>query len=32
MDVLWPDFSSENLAAALAEFARRERRYGACVA
>jgi undecaprenyl diphosphate synthase len=32
MDVLWPDFSAENLAAALAEFARRERRYGACVA
>ena len=31
MDVLWPDFSAENLAAALAEFARRERRYGACV-
>jgi undecaprenyl diphosphate synthase len=32
MDVLWPDFGAENLAAALAEFARRERRYGACVA
>jgi undecaprenyl diphosphate synthase len=32
MDVLWPDFSAENLSAALAEFARRERRYGACVA
>jgi undecaprenyl diphosphate synthase len=32
MDVLWPDFGAENMAAALAEFARRERRYGACVA
>jgi undecaprenyl diphosphate synthase len=32
MDVLWPDFRAENLAAALAEFARRERRYGASVA
>jgi undecaprenyl diphosphate synthase len=31
MDVLWPDFSAENLAAALTEFARRERRYGAGV-
>lgn len=26
--VLWPDFSREDLAAALAEYARRERRYG----
>ena len=26
--VLWPDFSKEDLAAALAEYARRERRYG----
>jgi undecaprenyl diphosphate synthase len=26
--VLWPDFSGEDLAAALADFARRERRYG----
>jgi undecaprenyl diphosphate synthase len=28
-DVLWPDFAAEHLAAALAEFARRERRFGA---
>jgi len=27
-DVLWPDFSGEHLAAALAEFEGRERRYG----
>ena len=27
-DVLWPDFTPEHLAAALAEFAERERRYG----
>jgi undecaprenyl diphosphate synthase len=27
-DVLWPDFSKENLAAALDEFFARERRYG----
>jgi undecaprenyl diphosphate synthase len=27
-DVLWPDFTPEHLAEALAEFARRERRYG----
>ena len=26
--VLWPDFSKEDLAAAIAEYARRERRYG----
>ncbi|HVW21271.1 MAG TPA: isoprenyl transferase [Opitutaceae bacterium] len=26
--VLWPDFSKQDLAAALAEYARRERRYG----
>ena len=26
--VLWPDFSGEDLAAALADYARRERRYG----
>ncbi|MBW4023583.1 MAG: di-trans,poly-cis-decaprenylcistransferase [Proteobacteria bacterium] len=32
MDVLWPDFGAENLAAALTEFARRERRYGGSVA
>jgi undecaprenyl diphosphate synthase len=31
LDVLWPDFDSADLAAALAEFARRERRYGASV-
>ena len=29
LDVLWPDFGSENFAAALAEYARRERRFGA---
>jgi len=29
LDVLWPDFSAEHFAAALAEFGRRERRYGA---
>jgi undecaprenyl diphosphate synthase len=28
-DVLWPDFAAEHFAAALAEFARRERRFGA---
>jgi len=28
-DVLWPDFGAPHLAAALAEFARRERRFGA---
>ncbi len=28
-DVLWPDFGSSHFAAALAEFARRERRFGA---
>jgi undecaprenyl diphosphate synthase len=32
LDVLWPDFGASDLAAALAEFARRERRYGASVA
>jgi undecaprenyl diphosphate synthase len=26
--VLWPDFSREDLASAIAEYARRERRYG----
>ncbi len=26
--VLWPDFSKDDLAAALAEYGRRERRYG----
>ena len=30
-DVLWPDFDARHFAAALGEFARRERRYGACV-
>ena len=29
LDVLWPDFGPENFAAALAEYARRERRFGA---
>jgi undecaprenyl diphosphate synthase len=28
-DVLWPDFAAEHFAAALAEYARRERRFGA---
>jgi undecaprenyl diphosphate synthase len=28
LDVLWPDFGAEHLAAALAEYARRERRFG----
>ena len=28
LDVLWPDFSSEHLAGAIAEFQQRERRYG----
>ncbi|MGG5889198.1 polyprenyl diphosphate synthase [Falsiroseomonas sp. HC035] len=27
-DVLWPDYDQEHLTAAIAEFARRERRYG----
>ncbi len=31
MDVLWPDFGREHLEQALAEYGRRERRYGACV-
>jgi undecaprenyl diphosphate synthase len=26
--VLWPDFSKADLAAAIAEYTRRERRYG----
>lgn len=29
MDVLWPDFGAEHFTAALAEYARRERRFGA---
>jgi undecaprenyl diphosphate synthase len=29
LDVLWPDFGATHFAAALAEFARRERRFGA---
>ncbi len=29
LDVLWPDFAERDFAAALAEFARRERRFGA---
>jgi Undecaprenyl pyrophosphate synthetase (EC 2.5.1.31) len=28
VDKLWPDFSSQDLAAAVEEFQRRERRYG----
>jgi undecaprenyl diphosphate synthase len=28
MDVLWPDFGKDHFASALAEFARRERRFG----
>ncbi len=31
LDVLWPDFSGEHLAAAITEFQSRERRYGATV-
>jgi undecaprenyl diphosphate synthase len=31
MDVLWPDFAAEHLAEAIAEYQRRERRYGATV-
>ena len=30
-DVLWPEFSRDTLAQAIAEFGRRERRYGAAV-
>ena len=30
-DVLWPDYSKEHLAAALAEFAKRDRRFGGAV-
>jgi undecaprenyl diphosphate synthase len=29
LDVMWPDFSEAHFAAALAEYARRERRFGA---
>ena len=29
LDVLWPDFAAEHFNAALAEYARRERRFGA---
>ena len=29
LDVFWPDFGAEHFAAALAEYARRERRFGA---
>jgi len=29
LDVLWPDFDADHFSAALAEFARRERRFGA---
>jgi undecaprenyl diphosphate synthase len=31
LDVLWPDFSAQHLADAIAEYQRRERRYGATV-
>jgi undecaprenyl diphosphate synthase len=31
-DVLWPDYGEEHLKAALAVFAKRDRRYGAVVA
>ncbi len=31
LDVLWPDFGGEHLADAIAEFKRRERRYGATI-
>ena len=30
-DVLWPDYSKEHLAAALAEFSKRDRRFGGAV-
>ena len=29
LDVLWPDFDASHFAAALVEYARRERRFGA---
>jgi undecaprenyl diphosphate synthase len=29
LDVLWPDFAASHLSSAIAEYARRERRYGA---
>jgi undecaprenyl diphosphate synthase len=29
LDVLWPDFAAEHFGTALAEYARRERRFGA---
>ena len=29
MDTLWPDFGADQLAAALADFHQRERRFGA---
>jgi undecaprenyl diphosphate synthase len=29
LDVAWPDFDEQHFRAALAEYARRERRYGA---
>ncbi len=32
LDTLWPDFTSEDMAQAIAEFQRRERRYGAASA
>lgn len=31
LDVLWPDFGAEHLADAVAEFKRRDRRYGATI-
>ncbi len=31
LDTLWPDFGRQHLEQALAEYGRRERRYGACV-
>ena len=32
LDTLWPDFTKDHLAAAVSEFQRRERRYGAASA
>ena len=29
LDILWPDFSKDDLVTAISEFSRRERRYGA---
>lgn len=31
LDVLWPDFSADDMAQAVAEYKKRDRRYGASV-